>query len=45
MTLIRRQDTITALNYDGVRRSVAAMAVMSYVLADIPDDLPRLSAA
>ncbi|ELR20065.1 peptidase M28, putative [Acanthamoeba castellanii str. Neff] len=34
-------DTITALNYDGVRRSVAAMAVMSYVLADIPDDLPH----
>ena len=45
MTLTRRQDTITALNYDGVRRSVAAMAVMSYVLADIPDDLPRLAAA
>lgn len=36
---MKPQDTITALNYDGVRRSVAAMAVMSYVLADIPEAL------
>jgi len=34
-------DTITALDYDGIRRSVGAMAVMSYVLAAIPQDLPR----
>lgn len=34
-------DTITALNYDGVTRSVAAWAVFSYVIADMDQKLPR----
>jgi carboxypeptidase Q len=36
-------DTITSLNYEGVRASVAAFAVMAYVLADIPENLQQMS--
>ncbi len=35
-------DTITALNYDGLRLSVAAYAVLAYVTADIPQDLQSI---
>eukprot|EP01119_Soliformovum_irregulare_P012072 TRINITY_DN3110_c0_g1_i1.p1 TRINITY_DN3110_c0_g1~~TRINITY_DN3110_c0_g1_i1.p1 ORF type:complete len:479 (+),score=139.75 TRINITY_DN3110_c0_g1_i1:72-1508(+) len=34
-------DTMTALNQNGLRKSVAALAVMSYVAADIPERLPQ----
>jgi carboxypeptidase Q len=34
-------DTIDKLDPDEVARSVAAMAVMAYVIADLPDRLPR----
>ena len=32
-------DTLDKVNLDDFRKSVAAMAVMSYVLADMPDKL------
>jgi carboxypeptidase Q len=37
-------DTMDKLDPDEVARSVAALAVMAYVVADLPDPLPRESA-
>ncbi|MDE3052733.1 MAG: M20/M25/M40 family metallo-hydrolase [Gemmatimonadota bacterium] len=34
-------DMMTVINRDDFRRCIAAMAVMAYVLADLPDPLPR----
>jgi len=34
-------DSISCLNYDGLRRSVASTAVLAYVVADMDQRLPR----
>jgi carboxypeptidase Q len=36
-----RADMITSLNYDGLRRSVASFGVLTYVVADMDQTLPR----